>query len=54
MDEGRQREIDIMAAILASLHMPTADDLFGVPQGSPRTAADRRVPTMGQGDNEED
>jgi hypothetical protein len=26
-----------MAAILASLHMQTADDLFGCPQGSPRT-----------------
>jgi hypothetical protein len=29
--------IGIMAAILTSLHMPTADDLFGGPQGSPRT-----------------
>jgi hypothetical protein len=26
-----------MAAILTSLHMRTADDLFGEPQGSPRT-----------------
>jgi hypothetical protein len=26
-----------MAAILASLHMETADDLFGGPQGSPRS-----------------
>jgi len=26
-----------MAAILASLHMQTADDLFGTPQVSPRT-----------------
>jgi hypothetical protein len=26
-----------MAAILASLHMQTADDLFGTPNGSPRT-----------------
>jgi len=26
-----------MAAILASLHMRTADDLFGGPAGSPRT-----------------
>jgi hypothetical protein len=32
-----QRVIGIMAAILASLHMQTADDLFGTPQGSPRT-----------------
>jgi hypothetical protein len=26
-----------MAAILASLHMQAADDLFGGPQGTPRT-----------------
>jgi hypothetical protein len=37
MDEGRKRVIGIMAAILTSLHMETADDLFGTPQGSPRT-----------------
>jgi hypothetical protein len=37
VDEGRKRVIGIMAAILASLHMQTADDLFGRPQGSPRT-----------------
>jgi hypothetical protein len=37
MDEGRKRVIGIMAAILASLHMRTADDLFGGPEGSPRT-----------------
>lgn len=37
MDEGRKRVIGIMAAIMASLHMQTADDLFGTPQGSPRT-----------------
>jgi hypothetical protein len=37
MDEGRKRVIGIMAAILASIHMQTADDLFGGPQGSPRT-----------------
>jgi len=37
IDEGRKRVIGIMAAILASLHMQTADDLFGGPQGSPRT-----------------
>ncbi len=36
-DEGRKRVIGIMAAILVSLHMQTADDLFGGPQGSPRT-----------------
>jgi hypothetical protein len=37
MDEGRKRVIGIMAAILANRHMQTADDLFGGPQGSPRT-----------------
>jgi hypothetical protein len=35
--EGRKRVIGLMAAILASLHMRTADDLFGGPQGSPRS-----------------
>jgi len=29
--------LGIMAAILASSHMERADDLFGGPQGSPRT-----------------
>ena len=37
MDEGRKRVIGIVAAILTSLHMRTADDLFGGPQWSPRT-----------------
>jgi hypothetical protein len=37
MDEGRKRVIGIMAAILTSMHMETADDLFGGPQGSSRT-----------------
>ena len=37
MEEGRKRVLGIMAAILASLHMRTADDLFGTPEGSPRT-----------------
>jgi hypothetical protein len=37
MDEGRKRILGIMAAILASLHMRTADDLFGGAEGSPRT-----------------
>jgi hypothetical protein len=37
MDESRERVIGLMAAILASLHMRTADDLFGGPQGSPRS-----------------
>ena len=36
-DESRKRVLGIVAAILASLHMQTADDLFGGPQGSPRT-----------------
>jgi hypothetical protein len=37
MDEGRKRVIGIMVALLASLHMRTVDDLFGGPEGSPRT-----------------
>jgi hypothetical protein len=37
VDEGRKRVIGIMAAIMASLHMRTADDLFGGPEGCPRT-----------------
>ena len=37
MDQGRKRVIGVMAAILGSLHMQTADDLFGGPLGSPRT-----------------
>ena len=37
MDEGRKRVLGIMAAILASLHMERADDLFGGAQGSPRS-----------------
>jgi hypothetical protein len=37
MDEGRKRVLGIMTAILASLHMQTADDLFGGPMGSPRS-----------------
>ena len=37
MDEGQKRLIGIMAAILTAMHMRTADDLFGTPQGSPRT-----------------
>ncbi len=32
MDEGRKRVIGGMAAILASLHMQTTDDLFGGPE----------------------
>jgi hypothetical protein len=37
VDEGSKRVLGIMAAILASLHMQTAEDLFACPQGSPRT-----------------
>ena len=37
MDEGRKRVLGIMASILTAMHMRTADDLFGTPQGSPRT-----------------
>jgi hypothetical protein len=37
VDEGRKRIIGLMAAILVSRNLQTADDLFGGPQGSPRT-----------------
>jgi hypothetical protein len=37
LDEGRKRVIGIIAGILMAHHMPVADDLFGGPQGSPRT-----------------
>ena len=37
MDEGRKRVIGIIAGILVANHMDVADDLFGGPQGSPRT-----------------
>ena len=39
MDEGRKRVIAIVAGILVARHLKTADDLFGTPQGSPRTDA---------------
>jgi hypothetical protein len=54
MDKGRKRVIGIMAAILASLHMRTGDDLFGGPEGSPRT--DKLIAASvqwGAGNNEE-
>ena len=37
MDEGRKRVIGIIAGILVSRHFNTPDDLFGTPQGSPRS-----------------
>jgi hypothetical protein len=37
MDEGRKRVIRIIAGILVANHMDVDDDLFGGPQGSPRT-----------------
>jgi len=39
MDEGRKRVLAIVAGILVARHLRTADDLFGGPQGSPRTDA---------------
>jgi hypothetical protein len=36
-DEGRKRVIAIIAGILMARHLDRADDLFGGPQGSPRT-----------------
>ena len=37
MDEGRKRVVGIIAGILLSRNLDRADDLFGGPQGSPRT-----------------
>ena len=39
MDEGRKRVLAIVAGILVARHLETPDDLFGGPQGSPRTDA---------------
>jgi hypothetical protein len=39
MDEGRKRVIAIVAGILVARQLKTAEDLFGTPQGSPRTDA---------------
>ena len=39
VDEGRKRVLAIVAGILVARHLKTADDLFGGPQGSPRTDA---------------
>lgn len=55
MDEGRKRVIGIMAAILTSLHMRTADDLFGNATGkSAHRQADRRECSVGRAHNGED
>lgn len=54
MDEGRKRVIGIMASILTSLHMETADDLFGGPnRQSQNGQADRGFCAVGGADNEE-
>jgi hypothetical protein len=37
MDEGRKRVLAIIAGILVSRHFKTPEDLFGTPQGSPRS-----------------
>lgn len=37
MDEGRKRVVAIIAGIIVARHLDTANDLFGGPQGSPRT-----------------
>jgi hypothetical protein len=39
VEEGRKRVLAIVAGILVARHLKTADDLFGGPQGSPRTDA---------------
>jgi hypothetical protein len=35
--ESRKRVVAIVAGIIVARHLDTADDLFGGPQGSPRT-----------------
>jgi hypothetical protein len=37
MDEGRKRVSGIIAGIIMARNLDRADDLFGGPQGSPRT-----------------
>jgi hypothetical protein len=37
MDEGRKRVVAIIAGIFTAKHLDVVDDLFGGPQGSPRT-----------------
>ena len=37
MEESRKRVIGLMAAILTAMHMQRADDLFGMPNGTPIT-----------------
>jgi hypothetical protein len=37
MEEGRKRVVAIIAGIIVARHLDMADDLFGGPQGSPRT-----------------
>jgi hypothetical protein len=39
MDEGRKRVVAIIAGILVARHFKTPEDLFGTPQGSPRSDA---------------
>jgi hypothetical protein len=36
-DEGRKRVLAIVAGIIVARNLERADDLFGGPQGSPRT-----------------
>lgn len=50
MDEGRKRVIGIIAGIIMARNLDRADDLFGGPQGSPRTdkmIAAARLVTIG-------
>ena len=49
MDEGRKRVLGIMASILVSRHLETAGDLFGGPEGSPRTDAMVAAAVQGAG-----
>jgi len=55
MDEGRKRVIGVMAAILASLHIRNADDLFGGPQREPENGqVDSGEHSVGGEDHGED
>jgi len=53
--EGCKRVLAIVAGILVARHLKTADDLFGGPQGSPRTdAMIAAAVQLGRANHEED
>jgi hypothetical protein len=47
MDEGRKRVLAIVAGIIVSRHLDTADDLFGGPQGAPGLTTWSRLRSSG-------